>query len=72
MEITIDDTCYLCQRYFKHKRRVVGDDNEIEIVVHCKRCRAVFRRKKILEQKLLDVEWILFGLQHHTDYFDDD
>ena len=70
--INIDSNCYLCGTFFKHKRRVNKFDNEVTIIAHCVRCRRVLARKRALEIKLLDVEWMLFGLQHHPAYFDDD
>ena len=75
MEIILNDednSCCLCKRFFKHKRRVISRvDNEVILIRHCLRCRKVLARKRVLEDKLLDVEWTIFGLEYHPDYFED-
>lgn len=71
MEIISGDKCYLCGNYFKHKRRMSKHDNEVTLITNCARCRAALRRKRSLEEKLLEVEWMIFGLEYHTEYFDD-
>ena len=69
--ISENNKCYLCGNCFKHKRRVSKHDHEVTLFVHCARCRVALRRKRLLEEKMLDVEWLIFGLEYHTEYFDD-
>ena len=60
--------CVLCSQECKHRVKN-NKDGTCELVFHCGRCRRLLMRKKQLEEKLLDVEWELWGLEHTT-YFE--
>ena len=60
--------CVLCSVKCKHKVRN-NRDGSVELIFHCGRCMQLMSREKQLREKLLDVEWRLWGLQHTT-YFD--
>lgn len=79
MNIKIDDDespkCYLCRRPYP-MRKVHWKDTDtglklVELITHCCRCRSLLRKRKELQEKLLDVDWTIFTLTH-TDYLDDD
>ena len=59
--------CELCQRPFQYRGGKFSDN---EPRPHCARCSKVLLREKKLKEKLLDVEWMLYGLEF-TNYFDD-
>jgi hypothetical protein len=69
-----DNTCSLCHRKYQFRRRLTPTETigliEIDLITECCRCRALLRRRKEFENKLLDIEWEIFGLQY-TNYFKD-
>ena len=64
--------CVHCR--YPHKHRIIFDKIDkfhvLEIKDKCKICVKAFRRKKWLEEQILENEWELFGLQNHRQYFD--
>ena len=65
--------CTVCNRLYTH-RRVISPSSihglcNIELVTSCPKCRNLFRRRKALEDKMHEIDWLVFGLQH-TNYFD--
>ena len=68
----LENTCVHCKRYHRHKIVYDKIDSEyiIEVKDKCKTCAKAFRRKKWLQDQLLDNEWELFGLKFRREYFD--
>ena len=67
IENTPDDVCYNCLRKYKHRKifRYVADGiKETEFITCCCSCRSLFRRKKELEEKILEIEFEIFERQY--------
>ena len=68
MLMDYENTCYLCNDVFTHKR-YCNRDGELKIVVHCRRCRIALRRRRRILEMLTEIEWEIYGLGHHPEYF---
>lgn len=70
-----NDLCSLCGSRYKHRRvlhhTASRDITEVEFIHNCPRCRSLLRKFERLQNELLEIQWMLFGLAH-TDYFDDE
>lgn len=71
--ISNDNICSLCHRKYKYRRVLSPSETagliEVELITECCRCRSLLRRRKELQDKLLDMDWKIFGLQY-TNYYD--
>ena len=65
--------CYLCRRSYGHKRaHWIDSDNGlklVELITHCPRCRNLCKKRNNLAKQIMEIDWILYGLQN-TNYFD--
>ena len=76
IEIMGDEkTCTVCNRAFTHRRVLSPSSIEglynVELIFNCARCRNLLRRKGSLRDKILEIEWLLFGLSNIPHYFEE-
>jgi hypothetical protein len=64
--VDLENKCLGCGKKFKEfqfvkHNKMVGLD-EVNIIIHCAKCRNLIAKKLKLKQKLLDVEFKIFHL----------
>ena len=65
--------CSNCRNVYRYKRK--QEAWPVEYIepntLMCPRCAKLHKRRRNLDAKALEIDWILFTLRHHPGYLDD-
>jgi NMD protein affecting ribosome stability and mRNA decay len=64
------DHCEFCEAPYKHKRIFNKISREHEMRSHCKACLKLLKRRRWLEEQLVESSWEMFGRKYNRQYFD--